>query len=92
MSVQPDELELKIGDRVHYAACYGNRAPDRGTVLVYQQLDGPHPRHFFSVQWDGGHTGRYTRTFLIRICNNCDMTYEDHGDNGKCLYSPTNWS
>lgn len=94
MPLQPDELELNAGDRVRHcnAGVYQDAARWRGTVEVIQEHLLEEGMVFYRVLWDAGHGYHYARSALIRICNNCDMRYEDHGDNGKCLYSPTSWS
>lgn len=87
MPIRPDELELKIGDRVTWRYTYP-RNLGWGTCTGYEG------KLFMVVRWDSAPEiiTPYLRAHLVRVCNNCDLPYADHAEGEKCLYGPTNWS
>lgn len=85
MPVQPDELELRAGDRV--------RSRDRHEEYGYGTIARPASDWSCYVRWDKrpGSEGYEHNEHMIKICNNCDLQYHEHANNEKCIYQPTYW-
>lgn len=82
-------FELIVGSRV--------RTPEGfcGTVVT-AEFDFDPGDDYTYIYWDGAtYSVPYPHHELLgfkRLCRNCDLSLEEHANEGKCLYGPTSWT
>ena len=78
--------DFKVGRRAR-RLCEGYSLPaivaavhDQGVRVIFESLG-----------FEAEYSSDKAATVLLPLCDHCNLSRQDHADNGKCLYGPWSW-